>query len=548
MRALVLILLGLTVTIGSATSDAYLHRGASDGAGEMVRQPTGRALATNADLRPLPPEARAHSLDLLAGAGYEFIRQEISWAQSQPETDRFDWSVSQEAIGAITERGLTPVVVLVDTPRWARAPDDVGWPDAPAFSPELFETWCAALRAQFPMVQIFQVMGNLDDPAFWGGEQFSSNTYRQLLAAAARGLDIAATDSTLVAGEVGLNPESRRSGADIDVLEEMATSPEIRGLVDVFAVAVDGGVSSPYDRRAEVASVNLSRVVLMREALDEAGAEEAPIWFTHFGWTGDGESLISPEAQAQLVQSGIRRARSEWAWAGLIFNWQLTVDGGSGGSQMGLINGGLATPLLSAMADYGTSSLGRSVTTGFVPPDSPACAYAGNWQDQFLAGALYRTVRDPAAMVTCRFYGTGLAAVLRFGPDAGTARFIVDEEGEEAAEAESVILRFGVDDAFELPVELAAGLPEGEHTVSIQLEAAGELVIGGFIVSRERPMIWPIAVLVTAGLVALFLGLRSLAYLAAGHVGLIDQRPETPESTPLPVMPDWRPDPRLGRR
>jgi hypothetical protein len=124
--------------------------------------------------------------------------------------------------------------------------------------------------------------------------------------------------------------------------------------------------------------------------------------------------------------------------------------------------------------------------------------------------------------------------------DAGS----VDDQDEVQG---SVFLTFRLEDAFEAPVELAAGLPEGQHSITIRLEGAGELVIGGFVVRREQPMIWPIAVLVSAGLVALFLGLRSLAYMAAERVSLIEPRSDSPERTPLPVMPDWRPDSRLRR-
>jgi hypothetical protein len=368
------------------------------------------------------------------------------------------------------------------------------------------------------------------------------------LQAAATGLDAAATDSLLVAGEVGMNPELRETGADIDLLEEMAANPGIRAMVDVFSVVVDGGVSSPYDRRAEVGRQNLSRVVLVREALVSAGARDVPIWFTHFGWTGEGQEVVAPESQAMFVESGIRRARSEWAWAGLIFNWELVSGAESGQTQLALVADGQPTPLLTAMGEFSRSSLGRSITSGFVPPDAPACAYSGNWQDQFLQGSLYRTVRDPDAFVTCRFFGTGISALFRFSPDSGTATYVVDEGMADAeSQTGTVFLTFGVQDAFELPVELAGGLEEGEHTMTIHLEGSGELVIGGFVVRRERPMIWPIAVLLSAGLVALFLGLRTLAYLAAIHVGMIEPRNDSPDQTPLPVMADWRPDPRFRR-
>ena len=549
LRALVLILLGLTVTIGSAASDAYLHRGTGDEPSSFVRQPTGRALATNVDLRGMDPSSRDAALEQLVDAGYQYVRQEVSWAQSQPALEAFDWTQTEDVIAAITASGLTTVVVLVDTPFWARAPDDVEALDAPPISAELFGGFCAAFRARFPELRHFQIMRNLDDPAYWGGESFSSLTYQQLLQAASGGLDVAATDSLLIAGEVGSNLNLRRSGADIELLEEMARNPGIRAMVDAFAVTVDGGAASPYDRSADVGTQNLSRVVLVREALESAGAGDMPIWFTHFGWTGSAQAEISPEEQAQYVESGMRRARSEWAWAGLIFNWALTESQVRDRPPMALLNSGQPTLLLGAMAEFGRSSLGQSITSGFVPPDSPACEYSGNWQDQFLTGLPYRTVRDPDAFVTCKFFGTGISTVFRFSPDSGTAEYVVDggSVGGEDTVRGSVLLTFRLDDAFEAPVELASGLREGEHTVTIGLQGAGELVVGGFVVRREQPMIWPIAVLVSAGLVALFLGMRSLAYLAAEHVGLVEPRSDSPDRTPLPVMPDWRPDPRSRR-
>jgi hypothetical protein len=160
-------------------------------------------------------------------------------------------------------------------------------------------------------------------------------------------------------------------------------------------------------------------------------------------------------------------------------------------------------------------------------------------------------VRDPDATVTCRFWGTGVSVYVRFSPDAGTARFIIDSDTfanpAEDAIAGQLFLTYRVSDAFELPVLLATGLSEGQHTVTIGVEGDGELVVGGFLVERERPMIWPVAVLMAAGLVALFLGFRNLAMLSAEHVGLIAPRTDDPQQTPLPTLPNWKPVPRFNR-
>ena len=551
LRALVLVLIGVTVTIGSAASDAYLHRGTSEDNSIIYKQPTGRGLATNVDLRGSSDTALQSTINFLSAAGYRYVRQEFSWAQFQPSPSAYDWSEYRRIVDALDAADIEVVAVLVDTPFWARAPDAVGFPDAAPVSSDLYESMCAALRAEFPDLTLFQIGRNLDDPGYWGGKSLAAVSYRQLLNAAASGLNIASTDSILISGEVGRNPEIRKAGGDLETLRRLTSDPGIRGLVRVVAVAVDGGSESPYDRRAETGTSNLSRVVLVREVIDETGAVTMPVWFTHLGWTGAGDDFISLEDQGRFVGSGIRRARSEWPWVGLIFNWSFGVsedDEGSGA--LALIVNGSPTPLYTTMQEYGKSSFGSSITNGFVPPNAAACAYSGNWQDQHLTEGIYRTVRDPAGTVTCRFWGTGISVFFRFSPDAGTATYAVDSEDLASppdGQGGQVFLTYGLADAFEAPVSLASGLPEGEHTITIGIEGDGELVIGGFLVSRERPMIWPIAVLVAAGLVALFLGLRNIAFLAAEHVGLAAPRSDVPAATPLPILTNWKPGPRFQR-
>ena len=552
LRAALLIVVGLAVTIGSASSDAYLHRGTSQDNSVIYRQPTGRALATNVDLRGMSDTALQSSINYLSSGGYGFVRQEFSWTQFESAPGKFDWTEYRRIVDALSAANIDVVVVLVDSPIWARAPDAVAFRDAPPLNVQVYEQMCAALRAEFPDLHLFQIGQNLDDPEFWGGKSLQALTYRQLLSAAARGLDIAATDSTLISGEVSMNPDIRKTGGDIEVIERLLRDPDIRGLIRVVGISADGGNESPYDRSTAVDQTNLSRVVLIREAIDNTGATDMPIWFTHVGWTGSGETPVSPDDQARFVESAFRRARSEWPWVGLIFNWTLNVEPDVPNSaNLALIVNGNPTPLYSAMSGFAKSSFGASITNGFVPANASACDYSGNWQDQHLTEGIYRTVRDPNSAVTCRFWGTGISVFFRFSPDAGTARYAIDSTDLESASnrnSGSVVLKYRVQDAFEAPVALASGLSEGEHTVTIALDdSGGELVIGGFLVSRERPMIWPIAVLVAAGLVALFLGFRALAFLAAEHVGLIEPKSDAPAQTPLPTLPDWKPAPRFRR-
>ena len=552
LRAIVLILLGMAVTGGAAASDAYLHRGAMDGGDVVYRQPVGQALATNVDLRNLSDNALQSEINILKSAGYQYLRQDMYWSDIEPQPGAYNWDQYKSIVGAVTAANMVPVLVLRGTPIWARAPEQVNALDAPPILPEMFQTFCATLRSVFPSLRFFQIGANLDDPAYWGNQPIDVIRYASMLKAASIGLNVSANDSILIGGEIGVNPDLRAKGEDLETIRRLLVNPDIRGIMRVLAVTVDGGQSSPYDRSAAPDKDNLSRAVLVREAVDSTGATTLPIWFTHFGWTGSG-SPISADQQAAFVTTGLGRIRDEWPWAGLVFNWDF---GNSpdlpAAANLPLMINGESTPLMKAMTAFGNSVLGNSITNGFVPPVTDACTYAGNWQDQHLADGVYRITSDPTATVTCQFWGTGFSTFFRFSPDSGTVRYVIDQPSlppvGSGSDVGNVYLTWQVDAAFEAPVELASGLEAGPHTVTMGLADSNQVVIGGFLVKRERPMIWPIAVLVAAGLVALFLGLRNIAFLCAEMVGLIDNSPDQSAQNALPTLPNWAPSPRLRRQ
>ncbi len=169
----------------------------------------------------------ATSVNFLKTGDYLYVRQEFSWAAIQPSPNVFEWADYLRIVAALDTAGIKVVAVLTDTPIWARAPADVDALDAPPLSAEFYQSFCAALRAEFQTLQLFQIGNNLDDPAYWGGRSLSNITYRSMVQAAARGLDVAATDSILVAGEVGLNRHAARAGCRYSQIAAAGGGPDV---------------------------------------------------------------------------------------------------------------------------------------------------------------------------------------------------------------------------------------------------------------------------------------------------------------------------------
>jgi hypothetical protein len=76
------------------------------------------------------------------------------------------------------------------------------------------------------------------------------------------------------------------------------------------------------------------------------------------------------------------------------------------------------------------------------------------------------------------------------------------------------------------------------------LAGAGELTIGGAVVVREIPLMWPIVVLTVIGAVLVFVALRELVYAVAIAGGYLQRRRGVDLWPALPQLPEWRPSRR----
>jgi hypothetical protein len=69
----------------------------------------------------------------------------------------------------------------------------------------------------------------------------------------------------------------------------------------------------------------------------------------------------------------------------------------------------------------------------------------------------------------------------------------------------------------------------------------GQLTVGGLIVSRDPPLLWPVIslIMIAVGMVAF--GLRDVVYVIAIHSNALQRRSGVDLRPPLPRLPDWRP-------
>ena len=229
----------------------------------------------------------------------------------------------------------------------------------------------------------------------------------------------------------------------------------------------------------------------------------------------------------------------------MMFSWGLMPDANSP-EETGrflLTSSGQATPTFTALSAYAKSGAAEIASTGYVPMDSAPVTYSGNWEEQHLERQTFQRTAEIGASATLQFRGTGVIAVLRFSPQAGPIAVQIDGQpisGWPVRDG-AALIDLGSSQAVDYPIVLASGLSDSTHVLTMVLADKGQLTIGGLIVSRDPPLMWPVVILVAIAIITVAAGLRDIVYVVALHSRLLQRRSQSGLRPSLPRLPDWRP-------
>jgi hypothetical protein len=539
MRAILaatLTVCGLLLSILAIWADVTVHRGVSDGITlPIIRQYTGRDLATNADLTRFAPEQLPAVTSGLQANGIRYVRQSFSWAEIEPAPGEYVWDRYDAIVGALTQRGITPVAVLHRAPAWIRSPGGASAFDAPPADLAAFQRFVSALVGRYgerlPFIQVWDLPNRRDR---WGGSAPDAPAYTALLGIAANAARSGNPNAVVLLAELDPFPEAG-SPDDLGFLRTVYAAGG-SAFFDVVAARVDGGARTPYDRAIQASEASLSRTVLLREVMQVAGDAETPIWATHYGWQVTPAGPVDAGTQAEYVVAGLQRARDEWPWMGPLFQWGLIPGPDLGGQTAAgfalLTDGGAPAPAFTELGAFAARGTDAIAPTGLAPVNANQYVWEGNWEMQHLAGDIYRTTTDVDARFRLRFAGSGVIARARSSQEAASVAVTIDNQ--------PVAISLASFQAEDVDIPLARRLPEGVHEVAMQLTAPGELTFGGLVVERAIPMQWPILLLLGGGALLLFLGFCDGALLIAERAGWLERR-EGELWPELPHIPEWRP-------
>ncbi len=524
-----LISIGAILDRRSAEADAT--RGwelATEAEAMPYRQPIG---GVNVELTQYTPDELDAQLQAIEGLGFTWLRQSIFWERVEPEQGIFDWSAYDPIVDAIAQYpNLKLVLVLDSTPRWARhreAPENAL---APPASVDAFANFAQAIAERYgDQVDYYQVWDEPNIRDHWGRLDPRPALYIAMLKAAYTAIHEADGQAIVIAAALAPNVEDGPENlSDVLYLRAMY---DLGGKDSFDAVAGKpyGYSASPDDRTTNEATLNFSRLILLREEMVAHGDGAKLLWGSNFGWNALPADWSGPPSiwgqvaaadQIAYTQAAFRRAEREWAWVGglIVQHWQPDAPADDP------IQGFAIAPRLSEWQAAGLPFGGDGLLSGLYPAVNPFTTYTGDWQFSDL-GADAGTVdpNDPNVYeiensIRVSFRGTDFAMLVR--RDDYVAYLAITIDGQKAnklptnKQGESfLILTSPTRQPTTDLIPVAIGLDDGLHVVEIvhrPWQGDDRWAIAGFAVA-SAPDILPYR---RVQVIAAILGLLSVIGMA----------------------------------
>ena len=279
---------------------------------------TPLVIGLSASLRLFNGSALCEETRLAQETGVQAVREDLSWAQAEPEPNRYAWTQYDRMVSAATEAGLQVLPVLDDPPKWA-AQTETSVPSETG----PYAAFAAAVVARYgPGGSFWRHNSTLPDrplvwyelwnEPYWADHNRDPAAYARLVRAAA----VAGRNTNPAAHFLfeAVDYYETPGGDHADWIRGMtAAVPDLYRHVDAAAVHPYGGDPSLSAPRSggDWPARRLQRVLA---ELAATGLGAKPLWVTEIGWsTCSGDPVcVSEGQQARYLHTFLDLANTRW--------------------------------------------------------------------------------------------------------------------------------------------------------------------------------------------------------------------------------------------
>ncbi|MGD2166321.1 MAG: hypothetical protein PVH50_12430 [Anaerolineae bacterium] len=453
-------------------------------------------------------EKRGKSLQMIADAGFAWIRQEFPWEDIEihgkgnfvdrrndldgdGQVDPVDaWAKYDNIVELAQEHDLDVIARLSNPPAWTRALTDTVGAYAP---PDDLSDWGDYVHAVVSRyggsIRYYQLWNEPNVYPEWGEQPVDPEAYTELLCEGYRRAKEADPEAVIISGalaptvDLHPGPEPGRGMNDFVFLQRMydAGAGECFDILSVNDYMLWSG---PTDRRLRPLNVNFSRPRYIRDIMVANGDADKSIWIGEMnsnavpndpGIVGLGDyGQVTLEEQARYAPLAYQRIIEEWPWVGVANFWFFKRPDDRERNQamyyFRMVEPDFTPlPVYGAMKTYATD-LSPSLYPGRHQEGHWALEYEGAWEVGRSEGedrARYRRATSTGAALRFAFEGVALTVVP--GPGRGEVEVRIDNEAAR---------RVSLDGE---PVQLMTGWRKRRHDVVLSL-ADGELSVDALVV------------------------------------------------------------------
>jgi len=413
---------------------------------------------------------REKSLQMIADAGFRWIRQEFPWEDIEihgkgdfvdrrndldgdGEVDPVDaWAKYDSIVTLAEDQSLDVIARLSNPPAWTRALTNTVGTYAP---PDDLTDWgdyvYSVVSRYKGRIRYYQLWNEPNVYPEWGERPVDPEGYTELLCAGYGRAKEADPEAVIISGAlaptVSLDPGPgpARGMNDFVFLQRMYDAGAA-ACFDILSVNDYMLWSGPTDHRLRPMTINFSRPMYIRDIMVANGDADKPIWIGEMnsnavpnepGIANIGAyGQVTLEEQARYAPLAYDRLQEEWPWVGVANFWYFKRPDDRERDQamyyFRMVEPDFTPmPVYEAMKRYGTD-LSPTLYPGTHQEDHWALAYEGAWQDVGGPGGHttdFRSATGEGARLCFSFKGAVLTLVP--GPGRGEADVWVDGDGPD---------------------------------------------------------------------------------------------------------------------
>ncbi len=419
------------------------------------------------------PEKRARSLQMIADAGFRWIRQPFPWydleihskgdfEDRRHEPYRSAWDKYDQIVSLAEQHGLEIIARLGAPPAWSRhdgvargafgPPDDLGD----------FADYAAAVVDRYRgRIRFYQIWNEPNVYPEWGNQPVDPEGYTQLLCEAYRRIKAIDPNAVVISGAMAQTSELGTWNAsyqgnnlmDTIFLQRMYAA----GAGDCFDImAVNDYMlwSGPTDHRITQSEINFSRPMWLRDIMVANGDAGKPIWISEMNSNAAPAGVperygrVTLEQQARWAPLAYDRIQQEWPWVGVTTVWFFKkasdAEQNDPSYYFRLVDPDFTPmPVYHALSTY-LNALEPTLYRGYHQETAWQLDYGGAWEDvasDAAALGLYRRTTTAGASVTVVWNGRNLTLIP--GPESSTIRLVDTNEEQRQVQIDGTPIRLG---------------------------------------------------------------------------------------------------------